>query len=384
MSKKGSQKSDTDIRKIVCDKIQEAATKFRKAPYEIMAAEFWAVNNNAVTEWQVRKLGGITRIRELEFPVPDDVVVKLNRSKKFSGIESKLTNFTAHTIEPAKLFKAAHLDDDDTFRMLIMPDAHVPEHDPAALEAFMQFGEWYKPHGIINIGDFMEMEAVSHWPARDMRPRRLIPHIQEGKNILQAINKRFGKQLVFRYFLIGNHEDWLDQYLVAKVPELFDGIEDLGVSFGIAYLLGLESFGYTVIPLNEILTIGKHCHFIHGYYTNKYHAYKHLEVFGVNIYYGHLHDVQSISQVSVKGVHEAMSLGCLRDLNAPFLKGKPNNWSHAFGIFEFRKDGQFTRYVPIIINGKFSFGGQVFDGNKLYKTRRTRRTIINIEDNSNE
>jgi len=356
-----NKKSDSDIRKAICDKIIEAATKFRKAPYEVKASEFWAINNGVVTDWQVRKLGGFTNIRKIEFPVPDDIVIK-DKPKKFTGIEAKLTHFTTHVIEPKKLFKTAKLNDDDVFRMLVMPDTHVPEHDPAAVKAFIQFGEWYKPHGIINIGDFMEMEAVSHWPARDMRPRRIVPQIQAGKEILQEINDRFGKQLIFRYYLIGNHEDWLDQYLVAKVPELFDGIENLGIKFGIAHLLNLEQYGYTVIPLNEILAIGKHCHFIHGYYTNKYHANKHLEVFGVNTYYGHLHDVQSISQVSVKGVHEAMSLGCLRDLNAPFLKGKPNNWSHAFGIFEFRKDGQFTRYVPIIINGKFSFNGQLFGG----------------------
>lgn len=361
MSKRLS-KSDNEIREIICKKILEASTKFRKAPYEIKATEFWAVNNNTVTDWQVRKLGGFTNIRTLEFPVPDDV--KLNDApKKFTGIESKLTHFTTHVIEPESLFKLSKLGDNDVFRMLVMPDAHTPEHDPAAVEAFIQFGEWYKPHGIINIGDFMEMEAVSHWPARDLRPRRLAPQIQEGKKILQTIDERFGPQLVFKYFLIGNHEDWLDQYIVAKVPELFDGIQELGVNFGVAHLLGLADRGYSIIPLNEILSIGDHCHFIHGYYTNRYHANKHLDVFGVNIYYGHLHDVQSTTQVSVKGVHEAMSLGCLRDLNAPFLKGRPNNWTHAFGIFEFRKDGQFTRYVPIIINGKFSFAGKLFDGN---------------------
>lgn len=372
-------RSDSNVRKIIIKKILEAATKFKKAPYEIKASEFWAVNNGAVTDWQVRKLGGFTGIRELEYPVPKEVSIR--KPHQFIGVQARLTNFTKHIIKPEKLFKNAGLKKDEVFRMLVMPDTHVPEHDPAAVEAFMQFGEWYKPHGLINLGDFMEMDAVSHWPAKDLRPRRLVPHVKRAQEILQEIDNRFGKQLIFKYFLIGNHEDWLDQYLIAKAPEIFDGINELGMEFSIAKLLDLEEkFNYNIIPLNEILSIGDHCHFIHGYYTNRYHANKHLDVFGVNIYYGHLHDVQSMSTVSVKGVHEAMSLGCLRDLNAPFLKGVPNNWSHAFGIFEFCQNGEFTRYVPIIVEGKFSFAGQVFNGNAKQKLQRT---IINIKETVN-
>ena len=96
-----------------------------------------------------------------------------------------------------------------------------------------------------------------------------------------------------------------------------------------------------------------------------HHAKKHLDVFGVNLAYGHLHDVQSFTGVSVKGVHEAFCLECLRSLNASFLKGKPNNWSHAFGIVEYRIDGTYTRFVPILINGRFSFNGKIFDGTSV-------------------
>jgi hypothetical protein len=167
----------------------------------------------------------------------------------------------------------------------------------------------------------------------------------------------------FKRFLIGNHEDWLDQYLTANIPELYDGIEELGTDLTVQGLLNLKDFGYKTVPLNEILTVG-HANFIHGYYTGKSHASTHLNVFGCNIYYGHLHDVQSHSSVSIKGVHEGMSLGCLRTLNASFLKGKPNNWSHAFGVFEFRKDGSYSRVVPLIVDGKLSFNGKTYNGNR--------------------
>jgi hypothetical protein len=259
------------------------------------------------------------------------------------------------------IFKIANLKKDEVFRVLVEPDTHVPEHDEKAVDAFCEFARWYKPHGLINLGDFMEMGGVSPWPTTDGEPKMFVEDVKVAKSVLEKIDKAVGPQCVYKRFIIGNHEDWLNQLLVRQVPEFMYGLEDIGVNLKIQDILGLKDLGYRIIPLNEILRLGD-AHFIHGYYTPKHHAAKHLDVFGVNIYYGHLHDVQSHSGVSVKGMYESMSLGCLRTLQAKFLKGKPNNWAHAFGIFEFKIDGTYTRYVPIIIDGKFSFNGKVFGG----------------------
>lgn len=364
---KNEKLSNSEVKKRVVTIILRAATKFKVPPYIVHANQFWMCANNEVTDWQMRKIGSFRRVRSEEFPVPPGAE-KIGNSKgykKFIGREAKLANFRCHTTTIKELFHIAKLRTNDIFKLLVMPDAHIEEHDSYALNAFCKFAQYYKPHGIVNLGDFMEMDAVTHWPAPDARPRRLVPQIAVARGLLASIDEACGKQCTFKRFLIGNHEDWLDQYLVGKIPEVLYDLEQLGVNLNFQELLGLPEFGYKTIPLNEILRIGEHCHFIHGYYTQKHHAAKHLEVFGVNVYYGHLHDVQQHSTVSVNGVHEAMSLGCLRDLNAEFLKGKPNNWSHAFGIFEFTADGYYTRYIPTIIDGKFSFNGKFFDGTTL-------------------
>lgn len=366
MSKDDVQSELIETRKRAVDIIHRAAAKFRIPAYTISASQFWACAAGDVTDWQMRKIGSFTRVKEEEFPVPPDVIItESERHKPFVGHTGKLENFTCHDVTILQLFQMAKLKQSDVFKLVVMPDAHVEEHDPFAINAFMKFVSDYKPHGIVNLGDFMEMDAVTHWPAPDARPRRLVPQIESAKKLLAEIDQALGKQCVFKRFLIGNHEDWLDQYLVGKIPEALHDLEKLGVDLRFQELIGLKNFGYETVPLNEILRIGPHCHFIHGYYTNKHHASKHLEVFGVNVYYGHLHDVQQHSTVSVNGVHEAMCLGCLRNLRAPFLKGRPNNWSHAFGIFEFDHVGVFTRYVPVIINGRFSFNGKMYDGMKM-------------------
>lgn len=351
--------------------IREAGKKYECKPFDVTSTQFWTVADGKVDEWEVRKLGGFTNIRGLEFPAPPErsearnaIIPRSSAASKIIRFKTpRMENFTAHETSIHALFNAAKLKSDEVLRVVVEPDTHVPEHDPIAINAFCKFLAGYKPHGFINLGDFMEMGSVSHWDPRDSRPRRFVPEAKAARDVLKQIDKALGPQCIYKRFLIGNHEDWLDQYLVARVPELADGLEELGVELTVQGLLGLKDLGYRVIPLNEILRLGD-LHFIHGYYTNIHHAKKHLEVFGCNIMYGHLHDFQAHTSVSVRGVREAMSIGCLRLLNAPFMKGKPNNWSHAFGIVEYRYDGSYTRYVPILVDGKFSFNSKVYDGHK--------------------
>ena len=42
------------------------------------------------------------------------------------------------------------------------------------------------------------------------------------------------------------------------------------------------------------------------------------------------------------------------------MKGKPTNWVHAFGVFEFFRDGSYTFICPRIIDGRMSIMGKVF------------------------
>jgi len=274
-----------------------------------------------------------------------------------------LEHFVRHGAEIKSMFRRADLNSGEIFKLVVQSDTHVPYHDRAALKAFNKFLDWYKPHGLINIGDFWEAESVSHWPAQRAGPRRLVPEIVACRKELDETDLAAGPQCKFKRFFVGNHEDWVDQYLIAKIPEAIDGLEELGLDLSVKKLLSLKERGYRIIPVNECLRVGE-AHFIHGIYTNKYHAQKHLDVWRCNIYYGHTHDVQSASNVSIYGLHHAQSLGCLRDLNARFLRGRPNNWVTAFGVFEFRHDGTYTMTVPVMIRGLFSYAGVLFDGNR--------------------
>jgi hypothetical protein len=329
----------------------------------VTSSQFWNLVSKDpdgfdLTEWQVRKNGGLGNLRKLaygEAPKTESIPTKVT----FRPQIPKLQNFKTHHSNIGSLFKKAGLKKNDVFRVVVQPDTHTPDHDPDAVNCFMDFLSDYKPHGLINLGDFLEMESVSHFKPKDPRPKRLVPEMKKARHLLHQITDAAGPQCRYKAFLEGNHEFWLQGYLNERIPEVLDGLEELGISLELKELLSLEDLGYYFVPINEILGLGD-ANFIHGYYTSKHHASKHLSVFKANVYYGHLHDTQGTTEISVRGLYESMSLGCLRSLNASFLNGKPNNWCHSFGIFEFRYDGSYTRYVPIIIDGKFSFNGKVY------------------------
>lgn len=365
--KKGpkASKPEENVLGHVAGLIKQAAFRFDRAPCDVSVAEFWTVAESKVPEWQVRKLGGFANIKGIMFPpkfIPQGKSKGKKQKQQKINAFPKLEQFKTHGTTIQHLFNLTGLKEDGVFRLVVQPDTHVPEHDTVAVNAFCKFLAWYKAHGLVNLGDFQEMAPVAHWPAQDADVRRLVPDLLKGREVLGQIGAASGPQCRYKQFLMGNHEYWLSMYLAQRIPEVLDGLEQLGTDLRLEKLMGLEDFGYDVVPLNEILKVG-HAHFIHGFYTSSHHAKKHLDVFGCSIYYGHLHDVQSYSAVSVKGLHEAMSLGCLRTLDAKFMKGKPNNWSHSFGIFELRSDGSYTRYSPIMVGGKFSFNGILFDGN---------------------
>ena len=108
-----------------------------------------------------------------------------------------------------------------------------------------------------------------------------------------------------RYFMQGNHEEWLDTYAKKYSRP----------RFLTQNALRLKERGYKYYPYNKkkCLKIGK-LNFTHGKYTTKYHSQKHLEQYGVSIMYGHTHDLQRHTATKAGGTISSWSLGCLKNI----------------------------------------------------------------------
>jgi len=225
-----------------------------------------------------------------------------------------------------------------------------------ALYACLKFCHYFKPDETILGGDEIDLPEISRHTERKKleREKLRLNHTYECANqILDEVDKFTGDKKIY---LIGNHEAWLDDY-ENEHPE----IEGL---VGIDKCMHLTERGYTIIPENKAYQIG-HARFIHGWYYNLHHAKKTVNEMGDNVFYGHVHDVQSHTKANYEQKPIiGHSCGCLCDLDPIWRKGRPNRWVNGFGVFYFLPNGNFTFYNPIIIDGKFIWNGQLFDGGK--------------------
>ena len=48
-------------------------------------------------------------------------------------------------------------------RYELIPDIHHPHHNKPAIEAVLQFTEWFRPDGLCLLGDGLSMDSINHW-----------------------------------------------------------------------------------------------------------------------------------------------------------------------------------------------------------------------------
>jgi len=255
-------------------------------------------------------------------------------------------------------------------RIILLPDFHHPHHNKPATEAVFQFIEWFRPDEVCLLGDALNMDSINHWEMKKGNKKHF-----EGKRLLSEYNE-FDRDILTplekaipdnceKVFMGGNHEYWVDG-LTEKEPSLLGMVE-------LETALQLAERGWEWIPwitydeekgsyTRGIKRYGKLLVF-HGQYINKYHAHKTADSYSRSCVYGHTHDLQSYTKISVddcKDYHTAQSIGCLCNMSPEFLKGRINRWVNAFGVLYVREDDFYNLYVPVIINGKFVFEGKVF------------------------
>ena len=249
-------------------------------------------------------------------------------------------------------------------RAVVFPDQHYPIHDVKAMSVAHQVLEEVKPDIFINLGDVGEWESVSsHKYKKKKRPplEFILPNVEQE---VEYVNKELDKVDAIldkvgckeRHICQGNHDEWLDKF-VEENPYL-DHLTFRKACYW-------DKRGFKFKKYNEVLTIGK-LSFIHGAYTGPTHAKKHLESYGTNLLYGHVHDLQRHSMTRLKdGAISAWSLGCLKDMRAEkntWLRGRLHNWNHAVAIIDFWKNGNFAVQIVEIVKGKTVLNGEEIVG----------------------
>jgi predicted phosphodiesterase len=248
---------------------------------------------------------------------------------------------------------------------VVVPDLHVPHEDKRSVAALEQYLADEKWDYWICLGDLIDNEAVSAFnvgkPRKIMTAPTVLEQFSEANRFLDrhlaaATKNNPDCKLVY---IEGNHEERCERY-VDKAPEL-QGLVD------VERALKLKERNVQYVRFwsrGDLYQLGK-LYVGHGAYTVQNHAAKHVRDFGCNLIYGHSHDVQMFT-IKQRGKNQTLmgqSLGCLCAHDQPYMRGRPTNWSTAFGIVYLHADGIFQHQVVMV--NKFRFVGPTTG--KLYQ-----------------
>lgn len=258
-------------------------------------------------------------------------------------------------------------------RAIIIPDTHAPLIDKKALSCVLQAIKIIKPDQVIHLGDIGQWDSVNHYRHKKIRQpdnveiafniRKDVKQVM--RTVLNPIDKACDEAGVrIKTMLTGNHDRWLNNFCLTN-PDYEHIIFGEASGYRFNQIFDWKGRGWTVQSCGKLLQIG-HLNFYHGnLYGGINHARNHLLRMGVNIVYGHWHDVQTYHVTHADGNKGAWSLGCLSSLKPDdneWLEHRPTNWSHAFGIVDWWGNGCFTVHSINIIKGCCSVVGQIIRG----------------------
>jgi len=248
----------------------------------------------------------------------------------------------------------------DWIKYIITADEHVPKHNEVVIKAILKIMDDEVFDGHIKIGDFMDMEPISHWTKNKLKTlegRRMLEDYVIGNQILDEFDKRLPKNAE-KYYFWGNHEDWYNQF-IEEIPAL-EGYADPNIE------LKLQERGYTIFPYNHIEHFGRLA-ITHGIYAGENALKKHMTELKTNIMFGHIHtqgELYASSEardLSIAGY----SVGCCCDLAPGYMRGRPHKWTHGFAVLYLnKKTGFFFVDNKRIVKGKVIYNGKLYDGNK--------------------
>jgi len=250
---------------------------------------------------------------------------------------------------------------DGTYRVLIVPDIHIPFQDRKVLGGMRLLIPDLECTDIVFIGDVFDCASISRFDKDPRRIKAFMTEFEEGidelKLWLQAAN---GARV---HYVIGNHEKRLFARLRRRVPELLGAIpsnwEDM-IKFHspdvynsmIIHPDGFELAGFKFVH-------GGQAYSKFSAYSAKAHAY----LYHKSGFSGHTHRVGSYYETTEDSTIEWHEVGhvTMQEEYADYITGTPN-WQKAFATLEVSPDKEFPKIQIVRIDSKSGF----WYGNQYY------------------
>jgi len=276
---------------------------------------------------------------------------EVNKLRAALMLNFRITNKYSRVRRRASKFKT----------IIACADHHVPYHNIVANRAMLLLMKDIHPDGIYIIGDYMDMEPISHWlqdknKRRTLENKRIKQDYIAGNVLLDEIDKLLPKNADKRYWY-GNHERFYYD-LIEKIPALENMVNP-------TIELELKERGYTVYEdINHIERIGR-LSICHGIYATINYVKKHIDEFKTNVLFAHVHSPRMrlacspAREIAIAGY----CLGTMGDLNPHFMQNRPNKWQHGFAVLHFFDNGYFDVQLIRLVRGRFVFNNKLYDGN---------------------
>lgn len=234
-------------------------------------------------------------------------------------------------------------------RMLVISDLHVPYHNAEGVKVALRYGKEKKIDALLINGDFMDFAPISHFTKDPYTKLNLSSDLDLGRKILKIIRNTFPNIPI--YFKLGNHDDWLEKYLMNKAPELLDMYE-----FKLGTLLNFGELGIQEISSYAMMKFGK-LNIVHGHELKStlrsvnpartlYLKTKRSTLVA------HHHVTSEHTESDIDGdITTCWSMGCLSQLK-PKYAGLDSKYNLGFAYLTKNQKGHFTVENKRIIKGE--------------------------------
>lgn len=223
----------------------------------------------------------------------------------------------------------------NSHKYIITGDWHSEYVCEETVSALIRLGKTGNFRLVIN-GDFLDAEPLmkkniqKYTQSMDAFENSLIPLVDDELDWGNDMLDRLGKVFKHIYFLEGNHEIRYHGDFPSAYRHNFDYVSRLQ----------LEKRGIPFVKYNDFLQIGK-LRITHGTFHGMNHLVKHYGLSpSTDVMVGHLHRHEVRAFATVDGVRKSISLPCMREIDAHYLKNAPTNWSKGFIQATVTPDGE--------------------------------------------
>jgi hypothetical protein len=243
----------------------------------------------------------------------------------------------------------------------VLSDLHIGQEDTAALACAEAWIAANRPATVILAGDVGEWESCSQHGTSPEAPT-FRADVEAVRGWLVRLRRLVPEARLV--MLEGNHETRLTRMLTSQSPALHG-------SLTVPDALGLAALGVEWVPEDkQPIALGS-CDIAHGHqmlrggFGPKYASGKAVDVYGSpgrSVLIGHTHRRQMYRRPMAQGYAEGVLLPCLRTLQAGWLHGEVNGWSHGFAVLTLEPGRRTAVEVVDIDRGRCWRGGRSYAG----------------------